>query len=133
MSTYLNESALDAELQLAEAVAEGAAFMDAIDVNVTDDAERWFWVVDPERLRMHHNGGPRAKYGCITAQHHPDGYANFMDYGSIYFDDRLKVAFNVVGVDDPTAESSTLTALWREEIVERRAAWFDAHPEATAP
>lgn len=112
------------ELELAEAVAEGAEFMDAIDVNLTDDAERWFWVVDPDTLDMSQStGGHQRKCGCIFGQHHPEGYYFPIDYGLDEEGFRL-------GFDGDWDDYPILTALWREEIIDRRAAWFDAHPEA---
>lgn len=126
------------ELFLGEAVAEGADYMDALDAKVVD-SERWYWVCDPETLDM---GGAYAPCGCITAQHHPSGVVNFHDYGLFYAttyglsstfaltaqDRALAVAFNFNG--EGLAIVDQLTALWVEEINDRRAAWFDRHPEA---
>ncbi len=54
-----------------------------------------------------------------------------------HLDDPLRVAFNWRACADVFSGGSEgypgarkLTALWVEEINERRAAWFDRHPEA---
>ena len=118
------------EFELAEAVDAGAEFMDAIDANVTDDAERWFWVVDPETLDMRKSGNGTGAVGCVIAQHHPKGYLRFADY----FVGRHGYSLSDFGLNlrhyPPESEFSRLTALWREAIYDRRSAWFDAHPEA---
>lgn len=117
------------EFELAEAVSAGAEIMDALDAKITDDAERWFWVVNPATLDMDNNGDGTGQVGCITAQHQPDGYARFAEYGVGIGagEPTLALAFNLYV--ESAARTRRITALWREAITDRRAAWFDAHPE----
>jgi hypothetical protein len=119
------------ELELAERVAAGAEFMDAIDSVVTAESERWFWVVNPDRLDMSTStGGHRRECGCIFGQHSPSGFYNNEDYGISWWDS-ADLGFDAKSHGDLSrlAEYKALTALWREAIIDRRAAWFDAHPE----
>lgn len=109
------------ELELAEAVDAGAEFMDAIDANVTDDAERWFWVVDPNTLNIAHCDQ------CIVGQHAGLGFYDPELYG-LRWDDAEAFGFDAPSPGMPT-DYQRLRALWREAINDRRAAWFDAHPE----
>lgn len=120
------------ELVLAERVAEGAAFMDAIDANVTDDAEVWFWVVNPETLDMGQStGGHQRECGCILGQHSLSGFYDPKEYGLLDMHGRsLGLEATSQGFEGRQWEYATLSALWIEEINDRRAAWFDAHPEA---
>ena len=120
------------ELELAERVAAGAEFMDAIDAYVTDDAERWFWVVEPSRLNMR-LGVAVGGCGCVMTQH--AGTYLPAKYG---LDDNgnggaIALGFDIEWHAYPEVREyryAALAALWVEEINERRAAWFDKHPEA---
>jgi hypothetical protein len=117
------------ELVLAEAVAAGADFMDAIDVGITDEAERWYWVVDPDTLDM--TDGRRCVAGQFngSAGNRDRPGFHLLGLSGIYETDR--VAFNMAGAFHVrTVGLRLLTALWVEAIDDRRAAWFDRHPEA---
>lgn len=116
------------EMRSAERVSEGAAFMDALDKGLPE-AERWYWIVNPDTLNMRQPVLSRDGCGCVMAQHIPNGIFDVTEYGlAATTDDDLLLGFDVspfgrVGYAD-------LTALWIEEINERRAAYFDRHPEA---
>lgn len=119
------------ELELAEAVAEGAAFMDAIDKGLTE-AERWYWVVDPAKLDLRVAvRNPDTECGCVMAQHSPDGvFDPSGDYG-LRWDEPSTLGFDALSVGAAAyAEYPALTDLWVEQINDRRAAYFDRHPEA---
>lgn len=117
------------EMELADRVSEGAAFMDAIDKGLPE-SERWYWVVDPDRLDMSQStGGHRRECGCIIGQHHPEGFFYPDDYGIGEFGRANSESFRL-GFDGGWEEYPLLTTLWINEINERRAAYFDRHPEA---
>lgn len=115
------------ELELAEAVGKGAEFMDAIDAE-------WFWVIDLDRLDMRRvwswTGG---RCGCVLSQFSPKGLFHLNEFGlSLSDKEDIQMGFdldaNFYRYPSP-GQWEALTALWVEEITDRRAAWFDAHPE----
>lgn len=112
------------ELELAERVTAGAEFMDAIDAE-------WFWIIDVERLNMRRIWSwTRGACGCVLSQYDPTGEYNVNAFGlSARQDDDVRLGFDLSGWSYNPAGWEALTALWREAINERRAAWFDAHPE----
>lgn len=115
-------NAYDDELVLAERVSAGAEFMDAIDRD-------WFWIVDPTKLNMAEIWMFKyGRCGCVLSQYDPTGDYNPGNFGlEAWTDEDAALGFYTLGGPD---HYRALTALWREAINERRAAWFDKHPEA---
>lgn len=109
------------ELELAERVAAGAEFMDAIDAE-------WFWIVDPARLDMSQIWMfQRRRCGCVLSQYDPTGDYDPTRFGlDAWANDDKSLGFYTSSGPD---EYRVLTSFWREAIIDRRAAWFDAHPE----
>ncbi len=112
---------VELEWELAARVADGALFMDGLDPD-------WYWYVNPDTLDMAEGGwSGRSWCGCVLAQHSATTFSLYL-YGLDTGEAQLLGFTFGSSLRDPVWD--VLTDLWREEILDRRAEWFDKREAA---
>lgn len=104
--------------ELPSLVTEGALFMDAID-------PEWFWIVEPETLEM--CDGERCVLGQYAGRFYdPEAFGLDTD-SDVYEPEELAFSSYCLEISRYLEAEVEWNRLWRDEINDRRAEWFENH------